>query len=336
MNKFKEKIKSFFKFSNQWETRPRIYLWRGTLIPSPHKWSTKEIELRTPSFLRNTNKNFQKNGYVLLISLLISFLFLTISMGILKFIVADKEISADTFFGEKAYFAAESGVEEALLELKNDPTKNIKKENVPFNENDDSAVYSIDTGNRVQDFEMNIETNDTSKFRLQVDQESGEKQAVENFQITPNRTRFHWKIICQKDSFNKVKTIALQNDWQDDSTMRELSHLTGTYDDETGTSFENVSVLNFFGNTGLPSGSKPSFESPDDKKSCFFSVTNLEQDAEKILSIKIKNPYGFLSPEKARVTSHGMSGFREKIIQFEYRQSHLSPFFDFGLLEKKE
>lgn len=263
----------------------------------------------------------KSQGITLIVSIILSGMILAIGLGLVKILTTELQFSADLIFSEKAYFAAESGVEIALLELNKEPVQNTENA-VIFEEPDFSGARSELTIENLEDeFGFNLTPKETVKLRLRKDTDPGKDlnlaiQPVTNFKISVNPAGdVRWKIICTKTMKDEKahRTVSIQNTLS--STFMEISSQSGTYDDEDGAS-SNTSVSTFFANLG-----------DEDQKTCFLSLTNL---ANTNLEITFSNTE--MPPPRAKVIATGKAGNREKTIIFEYAQKRLSPFFDFGLL----
>jgi hypothetical protein len=66
---------------------------------------------------------------------------------------------------------------------------------------------------------------------------------------------------------------------------------------------------------------------------CFISLTNF---GDGDISGEVKALAGEMAPAQTHVRAIGNAAGREKIIEFEYRQRNLNPFFDFGLLHREQ
>ncbi len=262
-------------------------------------------------------KKLKSKGYILIITVILSALILTISLGLSKILATEIEFSADLLFAEKAYFAAESGIETALIELKSEPVQNVVDQTLSFRtdqngDQDDSAQFNLNIQNLVSEFSILIPPQQTKKFRLKKDTDvtlNITDQAVTDFTLNGSHDTFQWKVQCQKND----KTTSIQGKWNGGS----LQNQSGTYDDIDGNSSLNERVSTIFANS--------------DPKTCFFSIQNLSNDE---LEIDITNTQ--VAPETTTVSATGLSGNRQKTIEFEYSQKNISSFFDFGFLQSEK
>jgi len=257
-------------------------------------------------------RGIRQSGAVLLISIILSSLVLGAGLSMAKILSREAEFSADLTLSEKSYFAAESGVEIALAKLKSEPVEYISDEEI----SDLDAKIKLQIDNLVKSFEITLESLQTQKFRMKKDTDGSigsQIFPVVNFKVESDG-KFRWKIICQKSS----GTISIQNDR---NSGGEIKNFVGIYDDENGVSSANLKVASFFEKIN-----------DDEKKTCFFSITNLDS-AEKVFKI---SDDGKIAPHRARIRAVGSAGKREKIVIFDYAQKMLSSFFDFGLLHQKQ
>lgn len=252
----------------------------------------------------------KQDGSVLLPTLIISGMILALALSLTKIVSNELQFSADLLLGERAYFAAESGVEQALLSLKKEPINLIKQVSKLPN----SSETSVMTDNAVNLFQFKINPAETLRWRLGIDEDLGfgvRYKMVKDFEISGDNfsDNMQWKIQCAKGN----KTIVLQE--------RTLNNLINK---------NSMGVLDDGGSIG-ESRIESFLKDITDSNSCYISLTNF---GTEIMSGEVSAPQK-LAPAQTRVQAIGYSGGREKIIEFEYRQKNLAPFFDFGLLQSK-
>lgn len=246
------------------------------------------------------NKN---EGSTLIVAVVISAMLLTIGISAAKILVKDIGFSADLMLSEKAYFAAESGVEMALFDLNIHPVQNMDNVEIDVDEN---TKISLDIENSLSKFNFKLTPNTSQKFRLQKDiKKTNEYEMVEidtfNLEIKPTGHLFQWKILC-RDKADSSKTISMINQ-ESSSNFPDFFSLP----DKNGVIFS--------------SWTKP------DKKTCFFSLQNLSNE---ILDFEFTNN-SEMSPHKTHVHAMGTAGNREKHISFDYSKNNLGSLFDFVL-----
>ena len=291
------------------------------------------MKKNTPSALLKTNheKRTTKNGSILLTAVIIGVVVLTAGLSFMNIFAKELKFSSDFVFSEMAYYAAESGVEEALIKLKNEPVEHLIPDNTVSDHGvisfEQSTIIELKINNLKNKFEFDLPPKENMKFRLKKDTNESESQSLDSVEdwkliVTDDAEEslteaWSWKIACQKSG----ETVSIQGQGGSGS-----NGIYNSFKNETGKEVEgngNIitgtrSVENFF----------TDFTNESDKQTCFFSVTNLKED--KRLSFYFENPNG-MSPHKTSITSIGKNNLREKIIQFDYKQKNLGGLFDFVL-----
>ncbi|MDH3325074.1 MAG: hypothetical protein OEL89_05530 [Candidatus Peregrinibacteria bacterium] len=265
----------------------------------------------------------KNSGNTLFVTIILSGLIISVGLGMLGILTKEIKFSFDLLLSERAYFAAESGVEVALAELKENPVEYV--ENYEINLGGAKTLLNID--NSVSEFNMPLAPLETVKFRLKKDSSPDLDEdfgVIENFGLSRSPEKdFWWKILC-RDSEGNTISLQVPNRW--DANLPVGQHFMGVYDDKDGKSLKNVSSGEFFGEL-----------SPEEKKSCFFSVTNLDEEEEVVFVLTTPNGER-MAPYHAEIKSTGQAGDtsfpQEKTIIFGSTQKGLSSFFDFGLLHK--
>ena len=284
--------KVFKKFAGFWNKRVR------TRVSS--NWG--KFELKTEGMT------------ILLPTIILSGLILVVGLGLSRVLMTELEFSADLLFSEKAYFAAESGVEKSLLALKDKPLNLVHEEQVPVG---NGATYDLDIFNSVRKFPLDISPNESIKFRLGVDRDKSfagySLEPITNFEITKNNqsgnSDLHWNILCE----NNISLFGTGSDFA-----------SGNLDDGTAISDEN-------GNITYATQRVSTFLSSKNQANnlCFMSLTNFgEGNFRGIFKV---TPPSKIAPAKVRITATGKSFSREKIVSFEYWQKNLSALYDLGL-----
>ncbi len=266
----------------------------------------------------------KQEGSTLVITLILCGLIITVGLGVVRILASELQFSADLLWAERSYFAAESGVEKALLDLKGNPT--LHQENVQEFDVDtlDGAETSLSIFNQINDTNNIIDIPNASALKLRLEHQIPPNPGpVDITQLEweiitdePNDVLL-WKIICPQSRAitGRSKTLGA-NVWA------AFGGLNGDYEwDENGTPrlTKDAPVEGFWNETSL-----------EDKKQCWLSLQNI---APVDISLKI-NPNINMPPDKAKVRSVGKSGEREKIVEFLYRQKNLSPYFDFGFIQQ--
>ncbi len=250
-----------------------------------------------------TKKSPKQNGSTLIVAVVIAAMLLTIGIGAAKILVKDVEFSSDLMLSEKAYFAAESGVEKALLNLNTQPVQNI--ENIEI-ELDAHTKTLLNIKNNLSEFDFDLKPAMSQKFRLLKDLKNDldyETKIIDTFSlnVSPEGNLFQWKILC-RDKNDSSKTISMIKQERSSNFLDFFNRLDKN--DKTFSSWAEA-----------------------DKETCFFSIQNL---SEETLNFKFKNTTG-MSPNKTHVHAVGIAGKREKHISFDYSQDNLGSLFDFVL-----
>lgn len=265
----------------------------------------------------------KNRGDVLVITLILSAFMLLVGLALSRFLLQDLYFVRNLLWSETAYFAAESGVEEALLELKENPIKNISGEDRIVQGNVKS-VLTVE--NLKEEHVFTLKSNETKRFRLERD---GYAPAT-NWVFESDNGPLSWRIICQKNkpSGDFLGNVALQGRFNSAQPAVNFGAITGNLDDVeiiSGTVTDiptaaNVAVSTFFGTT---------INTPEEQKTCFVNYQNLSGDT---LNVILKNTSGGITPDTAVIKSVGQAGQKEKVIYYQFTQSGLSSFFDFGVL----
>ncbi|MCF7917426.1 pilus assembly PilX N-terminal domain-containing protein [Candidatus Gracilibacteria bacterium] len=271
------------------------------------------LHFRRKRFVRKSS------GAVLFVTLILSALIVTVGIGLAKILATEIQFSSDILFGEKAYFAAESGVEIALREMNAEPVQNIENYETSPKSDDQSAKLILSIQNLQPlfpetSFSLRINPKQTQKLRLRKDTDPSEgvlAGPVGDFDLSVEGGRFQWKFLCQSNN----GTISLQNISNPGDFPHFYDQKLGISDDEFG----NTTIDKTFSDIGA------------DPAQCFFSLTNLDENNP--ITVTFANTE--MPPSKAAIHSTGKSGGRQKSIVFEYAQKNLSPFFDFGLFHKE-
>lgn len=273
------------------------------------------------SFLsRFRNKIPYKNrGDVLVITLILSAFMLLVGLALSRFLLQDLYFVRNLIWSETAYFAAESGVEEALIRLKNNPIENIN-ENVPVR----GSIKSVLTVENLKtEHTFTLAQNETKRFRLERDG----KPALDNWELQATGVgKISWRIICQKNKLSDgsfLGNVAIQSHFNSPTIIASFKDQSGNFDDISDPSGADIPtqikpITHFLG----------IINTQEERNSCFVNYQNLSSND---ISVTLKNPQG-ITPEKAVIKSVGQAGQKEKVIYYQFTQSGLSSFFDFGVL----
>ncbi len=255
-------------------------------------------------------KHVKKDGTILLPTLIISGMLLGLALTLTKIVSSELQFAADLLLAERAYFAAESGVEQSLLSLRDAPINWVEKET----ELPHASLVYVNVANSVPSFDFSLEPKTSTRWQLGIDSDNSmtvNSTLVNNFNITGTNIaeNLQWKLQCNMNGIKMLQARAGSNSVQGNSI--------GTYDD------------------GIFSSSQKSIDeflsSFSDTTICYISLTNFGIEE---LSGTVSTSGGLMAPAQTYVQAIGKAGGREKIIEFEYRKKNLNPFFDFGLLHK--
>ena len=263
----------------------------------------------------------QTSGSAPLILIFIGLISITIAVGVMKNLSHISLSDAHLIFSRKALFAAESGIEQALLKIKKHPVQSIKDLQIISAAQTNSCQVKLNITNNVQTFTTNIAPLNSLKLNLPTDIDSSNSinkvipqyLNVSGSNITNNLL---WKLICQKNSNTVSKTTSIQN-LARYSSLNILNAL-GKYDDINGNTIDS-SASNFL-----------NLLSATEKNSCFIVLKNTSE--QNTLEIKIQS--AFFSPPIAKITSRAICNSRQKNISFSYSKNNIESLFDFGLLHQ--
>jgi len=272
----------------------RFRLWKTTFIKGP-----------------------KQQGATLITTLILVGLVLSITVGVARIVGQQIETSSDFFLTEKAYFGAESGVETALLELKNNPVHHGRSS---LEIDEVNTVGNTKVNLVVKNFQRTInfslDPNQSTKLRLKTHNGVTNLSSL-NLSITGPASRVRgnlvlWGIQCQTEE----GTISIQGKTAEVKNQNILQW-SGLADDQTNNVVDQT-VGEFWNQSGL------------DRQSCLLSLQNLSSN--NLVNIVLKSDG--MAPDKALVRSVGRAGNRQKIIEFEYLQNRLSAFFNFGFVHQ--
>lgn len=271
-------------------------------------------------FLNLKKLPVKTDGSALLISIILSGLMITVGVMSARLAVRELELSADLFLSEKAYFSAESGVEKALWQLKNDPINHVEPDNTTVIVALEDAHTEVSIRNLIdttagnfpkEAFAFTLPPLESQRFRFQQD-------TTPDITTTPNPVsgpvaihqdppgKFYWRFLCNNTVSGN--TVALQNEANSDIT--DLLSTNG-FDD-------NGNVINF------------NSWSTVDKSTCFISIQNLQSD-----DVEYTFSGTTMAPHAAHIHSVGTHQGREKHIRFDYAQKTLGSLFDFSFLHSE-
>ena len=252
----------------------------------------------------------KKKASILVISVIFSTLILAIGAGMIKIFVREMRIFSDFYFAERAYFAAESATEMALVKLKKNSTENIA--GAEIFDGSSGILSNLKIKNLQNSAEIILSPHENVKLSLKKDGDSDENFAanlveMQNLQISATEN-LRLGILCDGASIQKNfsgGSIFLKNF----SAPHDLQNLPPG----------EILVENFWNNF-----------SDDEKKKCFLSLQNAENQNEiKIFGTEIP-------PQKSEIVAIGQSENRKKIINFSHFQNKFPKFLNFGILHSDD
>ena len=266
----------------------------------------------------------KNDGMILLPTIIISGMLLSLALALTKIVSNELQFSTDLLMAERSYFAAESGVEIALLSLKEHPINYVNMTQDLAN----TSTATILVKNSEKSFSFLLEEKEALRWQLGIDTNDNMERdikLVRDFEIEQTDGDFRdlqWKIQCENaDKVTEMIQARAQDDDDSDNIIDEQD--TGTYDDGEATHL-NTTIEDFL------------YPLENDAL-CFISLTNFGEDVIKgIVSTTTEEGTDekTMAPAQTYIRAIGKARGREKIIEFEYRKKNLNPFFDFGLLHK--
>ena len=275
------------------------------------------FKLRVP----NLKPRAKTQGSALLISIVLSALMLTVGIMSARLAVRELTLSSDLFYAERAYFSAESGVEKALLKLKNEPVAHVQPSPGIVHPSLEDAhtevtirnLINTTTGDFPEDeFSFTLGPLQTQRFRFLQDTDPDETTTPSTIPgpvaITQSGSKFFWRLLC-KDLTDSTLTKALQEEAT--ANISNLITTTGRLDDGTTETFNNWTSV--------------------DKDSCFISIQNLDSGDNTIAFSGTT-----MGMHAAHVHAVGSHQNRAKHIRFDCAQDTLGNLFDFSFLHSED
>lgn len=253
----------------------------------------------------------KQSGAILIPTIILSGMLLALALALTKIMSNELQFSADLLLAERSYFAAESGVEQSLLSLRYEPI-NWVDISTPL---PGPATAFVEVENAKTEFLFSLLPKTTIRWRLGFDPDPEMTVAAElvrEFQIAGTNIfgDLQWKIQCSVLASNGTEML------QSRATSNQVSGSdTGVWDNGTTTGTKTIHDF---------------LTSMSDETLCFISLTNFGIND---ITGTVTTPEN-MAPAQTLVRAIGQAGGREKIIEFEYRQKNLNPFFDFGILHK--
>lgn len=282
-------------------------------------------------------KHTREEGSILIGSLILMGIVLSICVGVVQMVGRELVFAVDVLQSERAYYAAESGVEHTLLVLRQEPVEYYEDVTIALGS---GANIRVNIENRVDEYSVELAPGEAIKFLLRKDTDNTDATALvpvgdftleaDNESGTYDTNAFAWKYICPRGT----RTIALQGRAATGS-YSSFAAERGNLDDETNSfaipnkSFADITTG---GSTALALGSGGNLTTAE-QAGCFFSATNTSE--METLTLTFQNSLSF-APPVAKVVAVGSAGSREKVVSFEYAQKNLGGLFDILFFHTQE
>ncbi len=276
-------------------------------------------------------KNYKKltphknQGITLISVVLISVLIITAVMGVANVLVKELAFSADTLNGERAYFAAESGVEMANLTLKENPIYHgTKKINLT------RAEGNTKINNLATEFFVILKPKQQQTVRLQTSI-NGKTQKIKtlptlsiNISQKEVKKNVFWTIRCNESGENS-STASIQGNFN--QIGNDLINWIGKIDkSDDKTRFETFDTKTKPKNVGTYFwNASKSFIAKD---TCTLSLENLSKNKVKITITNNET----MAPLTGTVTATGTANNRKKVIQYKTDQNNVDQWINWGAI----
>ena len=274
----------------------------------------------------------KQRGDVLIITLIMSAFMLMVGLALSRFLLQDLFFIKNLIDSEKAYFAAESGVEVALGRLKTNPIEDVDENIVIAG----PIISHVVVDNLKEEHDFVLAPNQTKRFKISRDgnipitQWNIEAAQTPQGSETAELGDISWRIICQKN--NPTANVALSGRFPNNQPSVDFSSQQGTFDNvitdpvdpakTIDTTDLNYSVRDYL---SLPIA----LDEASEQETCFVNYQNLSPTTT---NLNLTAPSPGLTPEQAIIKSSGQAGEREKVIYYQFQQSGLGSVFDFGVL----
>lgn len=292
-------------------------------------------------------KNSKKEGSILVATLFLSGLILLLGLSAAALMARELNLATDVLYSERAYYAAEGGIERALIALNvpNEGVQHIDKNTEALSgfagvsDQATDSYYAID--NQVDSgeiFSFDLEPFGAQKFRFQYDDVSTlgfNADVSSDMQISVDPSvRYQWRFICQASD---NRTYALVGSHT--GNLMSIKNAAGLIEDSDPTDRSvNFSSWNqVCGEYQVTPGGGGSCITlltmgASEKESCFLSIQNL--DDTDVANFKFRAA-GKAAPHLAEVSARATAGNRTKIIEFDYLQKNLGGLFDFSFYHNR-
>ena len=254
---------------------------------------------------------FRNPGAVFPTAVFLSVIILSLGLGAAQTVIKELNFATDLLFSEQAYYAAESGVEAALIDLQENPVQHVTSTIVDLG-NSTFEPLIFNTRLNTETFNFVVRPLASQRFRLLADSDETDVYAPElasafDIEVTADGLDdldWQWKALCQNPS---GETFALQD-----------TLTTGNYADF---------LIN---NEGKDAAGRAinfaNWRTTNNGNNCFFSVQSLSESNNLNFTFTAND---IIAPPVAKVRSIGKAGQRQKRIEFDYAQQNLGGLFDF-------
>jgi len=296
--------------------------------------------------------NTKNTGFALISTVILGSIVLTMVLAASVLVAREFSFLRDFLQGERVYFSAESGVEEALRLLKENPINHIEN-----HENSNlltGATMTIDIDNLADTIKFSLRPLKTKQWRFAYDKKSND--TVEEFRAGSMRIEakvglgipnFHWKFSCtgeNSEDSSDTQTFVLEKS-SNSTTITNITAENGRYLDQLSAGSEEVKTANFNSWNSVSrrkiqdDGTAEYVTYSIQKDDCFFSLQNIMDlsDASslpEILFIITPNLNAKISLPEATVTAIGKARKKQKIVQFKHSQLGLPSVFDFVFIHQ--
>lgn len=231
-------------------------------------------------------------GNMVVYGFALSAMILTLGQSILRLQGAEMQFSANLYYAEQAYYAAESGLEQSLMWLENEPLEYLKdyapEELLP------DVEQAITIENNLPEFSFMLGPEEAKQFTLQVDTDPNNRLGAS----VPVETIGSFQLIADTDG---VPVAGVVNTY-------ELNLCLGSPQNSIEASSAN--------------GAPKTVSNPITNGKCIVQITNQNvatsdpnENAERTMTFTFTRESG-MSPHRAQITSIGKAGTREKHLSF--------------------
>ncbi len=288
-------------------------------------------------------------GNIIMIAFVVSAMIMTLGLGLTRLLGEELAYTSNLYLSEKAYYAAEAGMEKALWELWREPV--LRTENAPLttfgtvggaDHWDATSAVTIDnlnlassiTGEGVESFEL--KNSEAAYIPLYYSNETGNaledtEVATSNLLVTASNSisiksdnnEFQISAYCLGAGNNNTYVFN-KNDLNGNTThtLGGISDGSATQIDGQATYSAQLNFLTFLTSTSdiYSSG----ITNDIDGKSCILKIKNSGNDNTLITIAGTSK----IAPYIAKITATGTAGNVEKVLTYELAKKKLPPLLD--------